>query len=124
MGRALAKRCAHVAPKELAQIVVDTVERMQGQERDVISLSLTLGKFDSALQRASFFFLPNRLNVAITRARVKRIIVGSSHLTLGNFGTLKLQAWADLFQDFLSSCHHVSRLKPVSRKPRAVLSKV
>jgi DNA replication ATP-dependent helicase Dna2 len=114
--RQLDKRCSNIAPDELAKITIDTVERMQGQERDVVFLSLTSGKFDTGLQRASFYFMPNRLNVAITRARVKRIVIGSSRLTKGDFGTPELQAWVNTFHDFLASCHCITRLVPIARK--------
>ncbi len=55
--------------------VVDTVERLQGSERDVIFYGLTA----SDPERATSAFLtdPRRFNVAITRARMKLIVVGS-----------------------------------------------
>ena len=62
------------------QIVVDTVERMQGQERDIIIFSLATSNPAFASQLAEFFFQPERLNVAITRPRKKLIIVGSSQV--------------------------------------------
>lgn len=117
--RQLNNRCSDIAPDELTKITVDTVERMQGQERDVVFLSLTSGKFDTSLQRASFYFMPNRLNVAITRARVKRIVVGSSRLTDGVFESPDLQKWTSTFRDFLGSCHRITRLKPLKKNPPA-----
>lgn len=118
-GRAIRKqldiRCAGFASEELVKITIDTVERMQGQERDVVFLSLTSGTFDAALQRASFYFMPNRLNVAITRARVKCIVVGSSRLTDTVFESADLQEWTSTFRDFLGSCHCITRLKPLKK---------
>jgi DNA replication ATP-dependent helicase Dna2 len=111
--RRLEKRCPAHPADELARITIDTVERMQGQERDVVFLSLTSGKFDAALQRASFYFMPNRLNVAITRARVKRIVVGSSRLTQARFESPELQQWADSFGEFLGFCYRITRLNPL-----------
>lgn len=58
-------------------ITVDTVERMQGQERDVILLTLAVGDPDALERRGTFFLSTNRLNVALSRARVKAIVVGS-----------------------------------------------
>ncbi|MBX2808894.1 MAG: ATP-binding protein [Cellvibrionaceae bacterium] len=57
-------------------VVSDTVERMQGQERElmIISLCSTDRQFIHTL--ADFFFQAERLNVAITRARVKLILIG------------------------------------------------
>jgi DNA replication ATP-dependent helicase Dna2 len=59
------------------QLVVDTVERIQGQEREVVIVSLASGDPDSLAQRASFFYSTNRLNVALSRARTKAILVGA-----------------------------------------------
>ena len=59
-------------------VVVDTVERIQGQERDVVILSLTAGDPDSLAHRAAFFYSTNRLNVALSRARTKVVVIGSA----------------------------------------------
>ena len=58
-------------------IVVDTVERMQGQEREVVLVSLAVGDPDTLSGRSAFFFSTNRLNVAISRARSKVVLVAS-----------------------------------------------
>ncbi|EJE4178462.1 AAA family ATPase [Vibrio parahaemolyticus] len=57
-------------------IVTDTVERMQGQEREMIIISLcsTNPQYISAI--AGFFFQAERLNVAITRPQTKLVLVG------------------------------------------------
>lgn len=59
--------------------VIDTVERIQGQERDVIIASFTNSDPEELLKDASFFYSPNRLNVLLSRARVKRILLASPH---------------------------------------------
>ena len=61
-----------------AELIVDTVERMQGQEREVVLVSLAVGDPDSLNARAAFFFSVNRLNVAMSRARTKVVVVASS----------------------------------------------
>ncbi|PIE23186.1 MAG: hypothetical protein CSA62_08215 [Planctomycetota bacterium] len=58
-------------------LVVDTVERMQGQERELIILSLASSDRDYLAAQAEFYFEPGRLCVAISRARSKCIVVGS-----------------------------------------------
>lgn len=63
-----------------AELVIDTVERMQGQEREVVIVSFTTSDKDFALELKEFLFLPQRLNVAVTRAKTKLILVGSPQL--------------------------------------------
>ncbi len=55
--------------------VVDTIERIQGAQRDIIIFGLTCSDPDYLL--TDFLNNPNRLNVAMTRAKTKLIIIGS-----------------------------------------------
>ncbi|HZO74254.1 MAG TPA: AAA domain-containing protein [Ktedonobacteraceae bacterium] len=58
---------------------VDTVDRFQGGERMVIILSFaTAQEPETGSQRREFLVNPNRLNVALTRAQRKLILVGSA----------------------------------------------
>lgn len=85
-------------------VVVDTVERMQGQERNVVLLSLTTSDPTWALVLADFFFQPERLNVAVTRPRVKVIVVGSRHVLASHPTEPALAAAVALLRDLLDSC--------------------
>jgi superfamily I DNA and/or RNA helicase len=55
--------------------VIDPVERLQGAERDVVLFSVTSSDPDALA--SPFLKNPNRLKVALTRARHKLVVVGS-----------------------------------------------
>lgn len=65
---------------EEKMVTVNTVDSFQGQERDVIYLSLVRSN-----DRSEIGFLKDyrRMNVAMTRARMKLVVIGDS-ATLGN----------------------------------------
>jgi DNA replication ATP-dependent helicase Dna2 len=86
------------------QLIVDSVERMQGQERDVIIVSLTTSNPVFAADIADFFFQPERLNVAITRPRVKLIMVGSRALRDTAPVELEQQLAVERFINLLDAC--------------------
>lgn len=60
--------------------LVETVERMQGRERDAIVLSYAVADPEFAAVEGGFLFSQERFNVAITRPRSKLIIVVSRRL--------------------------------------------
>jgi DNA replication ATP-dependent helicase Dna2 len=86
-------------------LVVDTVERMQGQEREVVLVSLTTSSPAFAEQLAEFYFQPERLNVAITRPRTKLIIVGSRRVLQAQPEDPEHLAWVALLNDLVDHCH-------------------
>ncbi len=91
-------------PAVRQQLITDTVERMQGQERDVIILSLTTSNAGFAANIADFFFQPERLNVAITRPRKKLIVIGSRYVLNAQPLDPDLQASVQLLDSLLQSC--------------------
>lgn len=105
-GRAIRNILRQTLPKEetAREIVVDTVERMQGQEREVILVSLTTSSPGFAAQLADFFFQPQRLNVAVTRPRTKLIIVGSSIVLETEPADPIYQDWVELLRSLLETC--------------------
>lgn len=57
------------------RITINTIDSFQGQERDIIYISLTRSNSDS---RIGFLSEIRRMNVAMTRARKKLIVIGDS----------------------------------------------
>lgn len=58
----------------------DTVDKMQGQETDVVIVSYGVSDPEQATSEGEFIFSKNRLNVSITRARKKTILIVSNYL--------------------------------------------
>ncbi|OYR79558.1 hypothetical protein DJ84_17645 [Halorubrum ezzemoulense] len=57
---------------------VDTVERYQGDERDIIAVSATASAPQFLHHESDFILNPNRLNVAMSRMKHKLVIIASS----------------------------------------------
>lgn len=66
-----------VQEQEIDTLFIDTVERMQGQEKAYIIYSMSNSNPAEAAERSDFFYSPNRLNVAITRAFIKNIVIAN-----------------------------------------------
>lgn len=107
-GRAIrAALAGRLGRRDARRVVADTVERMQGQERELVILSLTTGDTAFLSAVAGFFFQPQRLNVAITRARTKLIVIGptADRLPLTTHPTIA--HWIDRYRDLIAHCHTV-----------------
>lgn len=105
-SRAIRGLLRHALPaaEQRRALVVDTVERMQGQEREVVIVSLTSSNPVFLSDLADFFFQPGRLNVAITRPRSKLILLGSRHMLDASPSSIAAQEWVLLFGDLIASC--------------------
>jgi len=90
------------------RLVVDTVERMQGQEREVIIVSFATASAKFASQMADFLFQPQRLNVAVTRPRTKLILVGSHHMLDADQYDESQKETMDRLRDLISGCHQIT----------------
>ncbi|MCX6244667.1 MAG: AAA domain-containing protein [Bacteroidetes bacterium] len=88
-------------------LFVDTIERIQGQERDIIIYSLVTSDPEKAKQRADFFFNPNRLNVALTRAKKKRIVIAHEKLFTIKTNDPHLKPLIQNFRDFYKKSYKV-----------------
>lgn len=88
-------------------LFIDTVERIQGQERDIVIFSMATTDPIKAMQRAAFFFNPNRFNVAITRARKKRIVIGHKNLFHLSSNDKDLDDQIAIFRNFYNSSYRL-----------------
>ena len=67
--------------KGYSGVRVGTVDRFQGQEAPIVIYSLTSSnKEEIPAGRTDFLFLPNRTNVAVSRAQCLAVVVGSKDL--------------------------------------------
>ncbi len=88
-------------------LFIDTVHRMQGQERELVIFSMGVGSQAFATKNAQFLFDPKLINTAITRAKYKRIIVANPNILEAS--SVEYSEWIGLFNAFHDSCHIVSR---------------
>ncbi|NJE85804.1 hypothetical protein E3E23_08215 [Thermococcus sp. CX2] len=80
----------------LEHVQVDTVERFQGGEKDIIIISLTASDPSYISAVLEFLFNPNRLNVAASRMKEKLIIIGSQEVF--NATTKDIQKFEELIE--------------------------
>lgn len=79
--REIKKEVKKVLPRSIAKpfdtLLVDTVDGMQGQERNYIIYSFANSHPLESMRRLDFFYSPNRLNVAITRGIKKCFVISN-----------------------------------------------
>ncbi|MBK8683914.1 MAG: hypothetical protein IPN26_02425 [Bacteroidetes bacterium] len=79
--RELKKEVKKVLPISISKpfdtLLVDTIDGMQGQERNYIICSFANSHSLESMRRLNFFYSPNRLNVAITRAIKKCFVISN-----------------------------------------------
>ena len=80
----------------LEHVQVDTVERFQGGEKDIIIISLTASDPSYISAVLEFLFNPNRLNVAMSRMKEKLILIGSQEVF--NATTKDVQKFEELIE--------------------------
>jgi DNA replication ATP-dependent helicase Dna2 len=108
-GRILRTLLARRFGRETSRrIVADTVERMQGQERELVILSLATGDVAFLDRVAEFFFQPERLNVSITRAKTKLIVIGPENVPLPDDGDETIRRWIATYLDMIAHCRRVT----------------
>lgn len=98
---------AMLPPALKADAFVETVDRIQGKERDAVILSYSVADPEFALAEADFIFSPERLNVASTRARTKLVLIISSRLLDAVPAEQETMDKAQLLREFVFSCDRV-----------------
>lgn len=105
--KALEKEIGGIDTENTESLFIDTVDRMQGQERDYIIYSMSNSHPLESKRRLDFFYSPNRLNVAITRAIKKCVVIANYKvfdiideelIDLPDFN--KLKPSLDIFKDY------------------------
>lgn len=76
----LLREKAHERLAEKTAVLIDTVERIQGQDVNCIILSFASSDDNYIREMNAFLFNPNRLNVMISRAKQQVIIFGSKEV--------------------------------------------
>jgi DNA replication ATP-dependent helicase Dna2 len=108
-GSAVREALRRTVGQEAARVIVaDTVERMQGQERELVIVSLATGDESFLSAVAGFFFEPQRLNVSITRAKTKLIVIGPSIDHAPLIESDELRQWVLQYMDLL---RHLERVE-------------
>jgi DNA replication ATP-dependent helicase Dna2 len=106
-GRAIRGQLARALGPRSRAIVADTVERMQGQERELVILSLVSADLAFLGAVAEFFFQPQRLNVAVTRARTRLIVIGPPAPPAHGVANPRVRRWIEQYADLLAGLHRV-----------------
>jgi DNA replication ATP-dependent helicase Dna2 len=75
--RALKNRFHKLTKEHFNALFIDTVDSIQGQERNYIIYSMANSHPLESMRRLDFFYSPNRLNVAITRAIKKCFVISN-----------------------------------------------
>ncbi len=84
---------------------VGTVDKFQGQEAEVVIVSMTTSSGEDLPRNMAFLFSKNRLNVAISRARCLALVVASPKLaevrcsTPGEMALVNTLCWVKAFSE-------------------------
>lgn len=75
---------------------VGTVDKFQGQEAEVVIVSLATSNGDTLPRSMDFLYSKNRLNVALSRARLLALLVASPDLLKAKCSTPEQMALVNL----------------------------
>lgn len=124
------KEQANAIQRELAtlDVSVNTVDSYQGQERDLVILSLVRGNNNSntnpkwhAISRLGFLVDERRFNVAITRFRKQLVVIGNED-TLSLSGT-KAQEYYDQYEECMKKVFYKKFIDFIKENGKYTVSK-
>lgn len=93
-----------LSPDLRANAFVETVDRIQGKERDTVVLSYCVSDAEFALAEGEFIFAIERLNVAVTRARTKLIVIISRKLLDAVPSDQDVMDKAEVLREYVFDC--------------------
>jgi DNA replication ATP-dependent helicase Dna2 len=106
----IVNRLQHVFPQTdpvMLRGAVDTVERFQGQQRQVIIASYALGDPDAIRDEEEFLMSLNRFNVMASRARAKFIVLVSQAVIDHLAGDIDVLRHSGLLKTYIATfCEH------------------
>ena len=79
------------------KVRVASVDKFQGQEAHVVILSMCSSTLEDSPRGAEFLMDPNRINVAVSRARALAIVVGSPALLAARCQSIREMELVNLF---------------------------
>lgn len=103
---------------------VDTVERFQGQQRDVMIASFALGDPDQIAEEDEFLMSLNRFNVMASRARAKLIVLVSREVVDHLAGEIDVLRESRLLKVFVELFCNQSRVVTLGNLVQGQLSQV
>ncbi len=78
-------------------LLIGTVDKLQGQEAAVVILSMTASSLEEAPRGIDFILDINRLNVALSRAKIMALVVGNPNLARGKVRTAEQMRQLNFF---------------------------
>jgi DNA replication ATP-dependent helicase Dna2 len=91
--------------------VVDTVERMQGNEREMVVVSYGVADREYAEREAEFLLHPHRFNVSVTRPRAKLVLLLSDDVLRAVPREERAMTASSAMQDFVRGCGDPRRVR-------------
>lgn len=99
---------------------VETVDRIQGKERDAVILSYCVADSEFALAEGEFIFSSERLNVATTRAKTKLIVLISRRLVEVTPAEQEIVDKAETLRKFVFECGELAHIETAAPSGRAI----